>query len=517
MATYSTDLNTITLCDSGSFTEFTGFTTGGTPALSTENYIHNGSSVDQATGQAVGQQASIAFDFGSNISWTTGWVVMGWQYFAAPTNIETWASGGMRIGIGSALGAVSFYNAVGNNFGTYPYGGWQNTAIDPTLTADQTTGGGNGGSYRYFGSMCNMLAKITKGSPHAIDAFRYGRGQIKAIGADSTFTGLASANDATTARWGLFSNAGGVYKWKGLMSLGDATNSVTFSDSNKAILIEDTPRVSAGFNKIEITHASSSVTWNSISITGVQTSITGSSPVSRGDFEVVTSGATVSLAGCTFTDMGTFILKSSASITGSTFRRCGTVTPSGATINSGTLFTNSFNTSIGALLVTSPTDIASMSNGSFTNNVKAITITTSGSYNFVGHQFSSNTTAVDFTGTGTCNIYPSAGCNLSQSNCTASGGGTIIVHAVSTNLTLTGIVPGSDIVILNAGTTTERVNIDSNATSTYVFSYTTLGDVDICVYKQGYRPFAYRNYSLPASDGSFPVSQVADLNYFNPA
>lgn len=34
-------------------------------------------------------------------------------------------------------------------------------------------------------------------------------------------------------------------------------------------------------------------------------------------------------------------------------------------------------------------------------------------------------------------------------------------------LTLTGLVSGSDIVILQAGTETERVNVDSNAGSSY--------------------------------------------------
>jgi hypothetical protein len=38
-------------------------------------------------------------------------------------------------------------------------------------------------------------------------------------------------------------------------------------------------------------------------------------------------------------------------------------------------------------------------------------------------------------------------------------------------LTLTGLVAGSDIVVLDAGTTTERVNVDANAGTTYAFSY----------------------------------------------
>jgi len=321
MATYSTDLQTITLCDSGTFTEFTGYTSGAAPALSTENYIHNGSAVDQATGQATGQTVSIAFDYGSNITWTSGWVVIGWAKFDAPTSIQTWSTGGIRIGVGSALGNVSLYNALGSDFGDYPYGGWQCTAIDPQLTADQTVGSGSGGNYRYFGTVSYLTQKITKGSPNVIDAFRYGRGQIKAIGTSATFAGLASTNDATTARWGLFTDRGGVYRWKGLLSLGDTSNTVTFSDSNKSILIEDTPRVSSTFNKIEVVNSGSSVTWTSISISGVQTSITGSAPTSPGDFAMI-DNATVTKSSCTFTDMGTFAYLSGLNSTGTTWRRC---------------------------------------------------------------------------------------------------------------------------------------------------------------------------------------------------
>lgn len=427
MATYSTDLQTITLCDSGTFTEFTGYTTGGAPALSAENYIHNSSSVDQATGQAIGQQASIAFDYGSNIAWTAGWVVMAWQYFAAPTAIDSWANGGMRVGIGASLANVSYYNAVGNNFGDYPYGGWQNTAIDPQLTADQTVGTGSGGNYRYFGSMTNQLAKITKGSPHGIDAYRFGRGQIKVIGTGANFDGLAAANDATTARWGLFSKRGTAYRWKGLVSRGDASNSVAFSDSNKAINLEDAPRVSATFNRFELRNAASVETWTGITINGVQTSITGSAPVSRGDFEVF-DGAQENHLACTFNDLGTFKYNSNSTIDSTTYRRCNQISPLGAG-GTGALFESS-NDSSGALLVASASEMSALHACQFRTNAKAIKITTAGVYTFDGHQFSGNTVQVDFTGTGTCEINPTNGCNVSQAACTASGGGTITVNAV---------------------------------------------------------------------------------------
>jgi hypothetical protein len=80
-------------------------------------------------------------------------------------------------------------------------------------------------------------------------------------------------------------------------------------------------------------------------------------------------------------------------------------------------------------------------------------------------------------------------------------------------LTLTGLVSGSDIVILAAGTETERANVDANAGTTYAYQYSTPESVDICVYKAGYVPYLVRAYSLDDADASLPIAQVADRNY----
>ena len=81
-------------------------------------------------------------------------------------------------------------------------------------------------------------------------------------------------------------------------------------------------------------------------------------------------------------------------------------------------------------------------------------------------------------------------------------------------LTLTDIVAGSDIVILDAGTSTERINVDANAGTTYQYSYTVSGElIDIGIFKTGYVPFFIRNYSLGATDSSLPIAQITDRNF----
>jgi hypothetical protein len=80
-------------------------------------------------------------------------------------------------------------------------------------------------------------------------------------------------------------------------------------------------------------------------------------------------------------------------------------------------------------------------------------------------------------------------------------------------LTLNGLIGGSDIVILQAGTETELANVDANPASSYSFVYEVPQAVDIMVYKRGYIPFGIRNYTLSSSDASLPIAQIADRNF----
>lgn len=80
-------------------------------------------------------------------------------------------------------------------------------------------------------------------------------------------------------------------------------------------------------------------------------------------------------------------------------------------------------------------------------------------------------------------------------------------------LTLTGLVPGSDIVVLVAGTDTERANVDAYSETSYDYIYENNDNIDIGVFKSGYVPFYIRSYQLNGDPASLPINQVADRNY----
>jgi hypothetical protein len=97
---------------------------------------------------------------------------------------------------------------------------------------------------------------------------------------------------------------------------------------------------------------------------------------------------------------------------------------------------------------------------------------------------------------------------LTNSNTTAQD----VQYPLDTiDLTLTGLVSGSDVVVYQAGTTTVRSSAD--AVSSFTYTYETPESVDIGVFKAGYIPLYIRGYSLGSSDASLPVAQVVDRAY----
>jgi hypothetical protein len=81
------------------------------------------------------------------------------------------------------------------------------------------------------------------------------------------------------------------------------------------------------------------------------------------------------------------------------------------------------------------------------------------------------------------------------------------------NLTLTGLISGSDVVVLAAGTNTILTTVDSYASTSWTYTYTAQQNVDIGIIKAGYVPLYIRNYALGAVDASIPVAQTYDRNF----
>lgn len=457
MATYSTDLTTLTTAEAGTWTELASpYNAGGTPAADGENYIQGTDCFSQSTGTKTGLVFSIVFDAGADqaASFATDDVVLIWSFYAVGVNLNTYANGGMRAVIAADLSNADAWAIGGSDYARNPYGGWINAAVDPTLTPDYTIGSGTAGVWRYFGTMPNTLNAISKGTPHAVDAIRYGRGLLSLTGSGGTFSEIASYNDYNAGstppgtsstsvdsgrhRLGLFQDNGGTYLWKGLLSFGVTATSCTFTDSNETIIVDDAAKTYTAFNKIEVHNASSSVTWNNITFISLGTT-------SPGSFEMV-DDATFSATGCSFNSMGTFIFDSNSTITDCVFNTCGQIT-SGAADMDGCSFNQG--TAATAVLAATPAEAALITNCTFisdgTGNGLEIT-GTAADFTLTGVDFSGYSTTVDANkaiyvniATGTVNITISGGSGVTAASHVRTAGATInvIVGAVTVKVTAT--------------------------------------------------------------------------------
>jgi len=80
-------------------------------------------------------------------------------------------------------------------------------------------------------------------------------------------------------------------------------------------------------------------------------------------------------------------------------------------------------------------------------------------------------------------------------------------------LTLTGLVAGSDVVVLAAGTETVLTSVEDWSGTSWIYDYSTPQSIDIAIYKPGYIPAFVRGYALGSSNASLPVTQTPDPSY----
>jgi hypothetical protein len=233
------------------------------------------------------------------------------------------------------------------------------------------------------------------------------------------------------------------------------------------------------------------------------------------DASMASSGFTLNFAGSTVVN-GTVTLQSAVSITGMTFINCPAFTQNGATLAS-CVFTGT------KIASATPAAAALISASSFTSAGTGHAIEISGT----AANISLN--ALTFSGyasgngsTGNEAIYVNIASGTMTITITGGGStpsirtaGATVTVANPKTLTLTGLVDGSDISILTAGTTTERVNVQENSGTTYQHQYTYAASdyVDIGVFKAGYIPYYVRGYLLANADASLPIAQVIDRAY----
>ena len=471
---------------------------------------------------------------GSTFTIPTDGALLVWQNFSSPLALETFANGGLRVMIGSGLGVFWSWDVGGKDFGKYPYGGWQNHAVNDTVGPSDIVGSYSGGSHQYAGAGVNVVTGIGKGEVHQVDILRYGRcSAIFEYGDLSngycTFAGFAAQNDNTSNRWGLIQAIPGGYLWKGRMSLGTASNAVDFRDSGVLVLLDSTPKVTANFNTIEVLNASSNIDWSNITIINVDPTNTAS----RGRW-ITTNDATVDLVGCSFTDMGTFTFDSNTTLTSCIFSRCDEVTTGGATIDKCTF--DESNDSVTAVSVATPAEAVSITNCQFNSDGTGHAIEiggTAANITLTGNVFSGYDTANPGTAankaifvnisTGSMTINISGGSGVSQDYHVRSAGCTVTVSA-DTTVTFRNLRANTEVRVYKVSDDSvvdgieNATTVDPDYTGRYTWSFATASTTEVYyqIINKDYEILRNESYTVPASDSDIVIFQRADRNYSNP-
>jgi hypothetical protein len=458
-------------------------------------------------------EKGMVYDNGAAITPAANTHFFVWVFLATPGLSATLANRGLAAILGTSATVYTAFHLEGND--TYGAAGrvarcYPVRYVTGTVAGVKTNTGAPGANPQFFGSTANIAGTV-KGSNLGISAIRYGTGLFITAGEvalPATFAGTAAVNDAIANRWGILTQLGASFELQGRMVVGQTSagtpTAAYFAASNQTVSMVDTPHSLTDFTQLIVDHASTVFNLTNITFKAVGTN-------NRGRL-VYNNASTVSaLTGVTFDGMGISTLRAGVTATNCTWRASGQVTPNAATITNS-LFEASSDTT-GALVFNSTASASAASGCQFKNNAKAIRITAAGTYTFAGHQFSGNTVEVDFTGTGTCTINPAAGCNVAAVRCVATGGGTIVVNAISTIITLSGFPVGTDVVVLTAGTSTILYQLDAHTSTSVSVPYTGNPTVDIGFIKEGYQVFYVRGLTLPSTDSTLPVKLQLDRNF----
>lgn len=508
---------------------------GGNPTLDPDTFIQNTNSISQSMPKTT--ICSLLANNGSGITLPTDGAYLVWQVFLSATALDTETNGGLRVMVGSSLADFYWWITGGSDFARNPYGGWQNAAVNPTVTVDGTVGTPSG-TEQYIGSAASPIAAIGKGNPHCVDVIRWGRAEIRMTNGDgtsgyATFSGAASTNDSINNRWGLLQRIDGGYLWKGLMSLGYSGTAVDFRDSNTKVLVDNTKKVTANFNKIEVNVATSRVDWTNVTFEALGT-------VSKGRFAMI-DNADVNISACTFINMDTFVFLSNGACLNSKFIGCGIITAgdadfSGTSIEGyeGTADTSPFVWNV-ATDPLNDTDDMSFTKGTASTHAMEFGTSSPTTINllnidFSGYNASNGQTDSTFyvartTGSVAINL---SGCT---GNLTYKTAGATVTVTQTTTVTLTGLRDNTEIRVYSQAVPPVELAGIENATAgsadarTFSFSLTAAITVDIRILHGAsaaadgkfYENTTILNYTIPASNTSIPVQQRIDRNYKNPA
>lgn len=524
----TTDLQVITTADTttanGTFYRLNGVNSGN-PLAEADAFVQGVGCIANKTGATTG-----ATDTGGHFNATatfdlTNKHLFVWRLTVTSGNMLTRANQGISIGLTNTSTTsttawsttnMKRWNVDGSD--TQPVSqGWKCYVIDPASTADVSAGTLTLSTVRNVGILCRQTSGVNTALNNVfVDVIRRGTGltaSTSLAGDTITFLSIYDVDRTTTNAWGILTQNAGIYYGAGKMTIGDAGQAAAcnFTDTDQVLIWRDYPVADTlyEFKLLGAAGNKTTMTLTSCVVRGQAGQVWNITADANSDFKAYA---------CSFANLRSGVLSAGSVLDGCSIDVSGTIDVNGATI-SNCAFSNQ---TASQLKLDAASDATNLSGCSFTSDGTghAIEITSAGDYTLTGHTFTGYAASNGSTGNETIYVNLASGTvniSVDSSVSVRTAGATVNVTVGQKTLTLTGIVSGSDVVILTAGTDTVLTSNDgaTNPVTSfqYTYSYAANTFVDIAVYKAGYVPYIVRSYLLENASGSLPVAQVVDRNY----
>lgn len=507
---YVDDLTIISLCESTSGFSALG---GGASGLGAgpDFAMEGNNAVDKQVSNAEKGQI---YDYGSAIIMGADDHAFVWAFIATPGLMDTLENRGVAVVIGTTTNAYVAYHVYGSNVLKRGVSGqcYPIRYVTTASTGLRTPTGSPGANPRFFGATANVTGSV-KGVNFAVDGMRYGTGYTITqgdSGTPATWLGLAQDDDASSN--GIVQGLGTAQTLQGKTRWGSSATAVYSRDSNRLVTITDTPHSLADFTEIFFENTGSDIEWSNISFVAEGTN-------NRGRVEFV-DATPVKLRGCSWDGLEDFVLDSSADWDETTFRRCGLVTQSGASL-SNCIFGNAR----GPVAVLAD-DVSKLDGSVFTSDGTghAIEDTTSGAKTIDNQKFVGYASTNGSTGNEAYYNNSGGHVDLTVLNGTSpsvrnGSGATTTIILPSQTLTITGIPTGAEWRLYEedpaagkfGGTELAGEETKTGTTKTYDYTWTSDVNVVLQVMADGY--VEYTNYTvLGNSNQSISVILTKETN-----
>lgn len=445
-----------------------------------------------------------------------------WFMSTVASRMDTDVNGGIQFIIGDGVNTGYWYVAGSTSYS----GGWINLVVDTSRAADAGTKPTNMAVCTLMGIRVKLLSAPKNANNTWMDNFNVGDGIIAygdSGGSDFAFSNILSADEATTAAWGIIRQISGVYFLVGAIDFGDAsgTNSLKFKDTSQIVLFEDRKVSSTLYALTVVSNATGSAQFqfgNKSGSSGYQGCYIKSVGTAKYTFTCTdTDVGTMKLYGTSFVSASTISLPTNSAnreVVSCNFEGCAEILPDTCVVKYCNVVAGS---GTRALRITSTSH--NVSDCNFIGNTNAVHFTTANTYNLSNNIFTNNTKDIENSSAGLVHIDCQGTTNASTY--TNTGGGTTYIDNPKTltiGSTSNPLQTGSKVKILRASTQVILDGTDSSST-TFTYNYTyDAGDDDIIIviFHTDYRAI-WMPYTLTATNQTIPVSQETDRTYYNPS